>query len=381
MMGKIGKTLGGNRPMRRRSVLSGSAAALLAAPALAQMPHHGATVPSEQMSPLRGAGPVTLTPEQLAQRSVDSVALAGAPGRWETRAPLPLPRSEMAWATAWEGRMHVLGGYAEQRVDRPYHHVYDPAADRWSTAAPLPRGANHVAVVADAGRIYALGGFTEQNRAAHDGAYVYDVASDRWQDIAPLPRARGAAAVAVLDGLVYLIGGATDPAGERASVGWHEVYDPRTDRWERRKPLPGARDHAGVVAFGGGIHVVGGRFNTFEYNTPLHHFYVPGRDIWLERAPMPTTRSGHGMVLLAGRFWAMGGETGRYENNTLTGTVHGQLESYDPATDRWQSHAPMLTPRHGLGAVAIGERIYVAGGGPVVGGGIQTSTHEAFIPS
>ncbi|MCI0752372.1 Kelch repeat-containing protein [Teichococcus vastitatis] len=361
--------------MHRRALLA-SSATLLAAPALAQVPHHG--IPSEQMAPLRGGGPVILTQQQLSQRSLESPAPPGPPGRWEARAPLPLPRSEMAWATAWNGRMHVVGGYAEQRVDRPYHHVYDAASDRWNEAAPLPRGANHVAVVADQGRIYALGGFTEQNRAAHDGAFVYEVTEDRWRSIAPLPRARGAAAVAVLEGRVHLIGGATDPAGERASIGWHEVYDPQADRWERRKPLPGARDHAGVIAHAGGIHVIGGRFNTFEYNTALHHLYLPQRDIWIERAAMPTPRSGHGLVLLAGRFWAMGGETGRFENGSLTGTVHGQMESYDPAADRWQSHAPMPTPRHGLGAVTLGNWIHVAGGGPVVGGGIQTSTHEAF---
>ncbi|WP_159994646.1 kelch repeat-containing protein [Roseomonas sp. 18066] len=367
--------------MRRRLML-GAAAATLAAPSRlrAQHPHHGIPIPPEQMAPLRGEGPVTLTPAQLAQRAVASAAPPGPAGRWEARAPLPLPRSEMAWATAWAGRMHILGGYAEQRVDRPYHHVYDPAADRWSLLAPLPRGANHVAVAADAGKIFALGGFTDQNRAAHDGAFLYDVAADRWTAIAPLPRARGAAAIAVLGGQVHLIGGATDPAGERASIAWHEVYDPQADRWAQRRPLPGARDHAGVVAFGGGIHVVGGRFNTFEYNTALHHFYDPARDLWFERAPLPTTRSGHGLVLLQGRFWAMGGETGRFEQGVLTGTVHGQMESYDPATDSWQSHAPMPTPRHGLGAVALGDRIHVAGGGPVVGGGIQTSTHEAFAP-
>jgi len=36
--------------------------------------------------------------------------------------------------------MHVVGGYGEQRVDRPYHHAYDAAADRWLTAcAPSTR--------------------------------------------------------------------------------------------------------------------------------------------------------------------------------------------------------------------------------------------------
>jgi hypothetical protein len=38
----------------------------------------------------------------------------------------------------------------------------------------------------------------------------------------------------------------------------------------------------------------------------------------------------------------------------------------------------MTTPRHGLGAVAIGDLILVAGGGPIVGGNIQSAVHEAF---
>jgi N-acetylneuraminic acid mutarotase len=367
--------------MRRRVFVTALAAVV--APALqrvarAQQPHHG--IPSDQMAPLKGSGPVVLSPEQLAQRVTASPAPAGPPGAWTSRAPLPMPRSEMAWATAWAGKMHVVGGYAEQRVDRPYHHVYDPAADRWTQAAPLPKGANHVGVVADAGLVYAIGGFVEQNRAAHAGAYVYDVATDKWTGITPLPRPRGAAAVVALNGRIHAIGGASDPAGERASVAWHEVYDPKTDRWETRFPLPGARDHAGVVAHQGVIHVIGGRFNTFEYNTALHHVYSPERDKWTERRPMPTVRSGHGLVVLQERFWAMGGETGPIENNTLTGIVHGQMESFDPASVSWQHLAPMPTPRHGLGAVTLGDRIHVAGGGPVVGGMIQTSTHEAFSP-
>jgi hypothetical protein len=38
----------------------------------------------------------------------------------------------------------------------------------------------------------------------------------------------------------------------------------------------------------------------------------------------------------------------------------------------------MPTPRHGMGAVVIGDWIYVAGGGPVVGGGVKSAVHEAF---
>ena len=42
--------------------------------------------------------------------------------------------------------------------------------------------------------------------------------------------------------------------------------------------LPAARDHVGAVAHNGMIHIIGGRFNTFEYNTDLHHVYLPVSD-------------------------------------------------------------------------------------------------------
>ncbi|HEY8564760.1 MAG TPA: kelch repeat-containing protein [Beijerinckiaceae bacterium] len=369
--------------MHRRIFLAGSAA-LASGGALAQHAgHHGHLAPAapspDPYAALRGGGPLTLTPEQEAQRVVASPAPAGPPGRWAPRAALPIPRSEMAWATAHAGRMHIIGGYGEGRVDRTYHHVYEPDGDRWFNAAPLPRGANHVAVVADAGRVYALGGFIEQNRNADHNAYAYDVASDRWTPIAPLPRPRGAAAAVVLNGRVHLIGGASEPAQERASVGWHEVYDPQADKWSTLKALPGARDHIGCVADGGRIHVVGGRFNTFEYNTGLHHVYLPDRDTWEERAPLPTPRSGHGLVIYRGRHYAMGGEAGIVNRGQITqGRVFGQMESYDPTTDTWTSHAPMPTPRHAVGATAIGDWIYVAGGGAVTGGAVQSAVHEAF---
>ncbi len=369
---------------RRRFLAFG--AGLMAAPSVVGAQHGGHGVPLKPARPsaepfhlLQGGTPHHLTPQQEAQRVFDSPAPKGVTGRWFPRAAMPIPRSEMAWATVLNDRMHVVGGYGEGRVDRAYHTVYDPLADVWFDAAPLPRGANHVAVAAHGGRVYALGGFIEQNRACDDKAFAYDAGENRWHPIAPLPRPRGAAAAVALGGLIHLIGGATDPAPERASIGWHEVYDPIADRWSMRRPLPGARDHVGCVPHAGRIHVVGGRFNTFQYNTDLHHVYLPDRDAWEERRPLPTPRSGHGMTVLKNRLFCMGGEGGRIEQGrAIDAKVFGQMESYDPATDSWQSHAPMPTPRHAVASVTIGSTILVAGGGAVLGGAVQSAVHEAF---
>lgn len=290
-------------------------------------------------------------------------------GRWVDRAPLPLPRSEMAWAAVLNNRMHIVGGYGEQRVDRPYHHVYDQAADKWLSAPQLPRGANHVGVAVVGGRLYAIGGFVEQNRKPDNLCFVLD--GETWRSIAPLPRPCGAIACVELNAMLHAVGGAIgDTFESKKSIDWHLVYDPRIDQWSTRAPMPTGRDHTGTLAVSGLIHVIGGRVDSFHTNSNLHHTYDGKEDRWRPRAPLPTARSGHGAVLYRGQIFIMGGEG--------TNRVYGQNEAYDPAKDVWQSFAPMKTPRHGLGAVAIGDYIHVAGGGPIMGGSVQSALHEAF---
>ena len=102
--------------MQRRNLVL--AAAALAAGTTRAQQHPGAhhTLPVAPSSPdpyakLQGGVPHHMTPEQESQRVTDSAAPAGPRGRWVARAALLIPRSEMAWATAAVGCMHVPGGY------------------------------------------------------------------------------------------------------------------------------------------------------------------------------------------------------------------------------------------------------------------------------
>ncbi len=350
----------------RRAFLAGGLAALGAGPVLAQHENHGPLYER-----LNQPGRIDVPDQAAIQRVYDSPAPKAAdPGRWMARASLPLPRSEMAWATVLDDRMHLVGGYGEQRVDRQYHQVYDPASDRWTDAAALPVGANHVGVAVLNGRLYAIGGHTRQNHTPHALCFVF--AEGAWKPIAPLPRRCGAVACVAFEGVIHVVGGAIgDSADEKRSVDWHLVYGPQADRWAERAPMSTARDHTGIVATNGRIHVIGGRVDNFYTNSNLHHSYETAEDRWRMRSPLPTARSGHGSVIMRDQIFCMGGEGAN--------RVFAQNEAYDLARDTWLAYAPMMTPRHGLGAVGIGNAIYVAGGGPVMGGGVQSAVHEAFM--
>lgn len=347
--------------LSRRTLLATASASALAA--CAPMPM--AQLPVGADSGMAELARASLRTTQGMSSSLSPAPKSAAMGVWFERSAMPVPRTEMSFVAVWDNKMYAVGGYDYRGgFAGTWNHRYDPTTNEWTVLAPVPKGGNHMGLVAMEGALYSFGGFTNQNNTAFDECFKYDIAKNEWSPIAKLPAKMGAISCVVVRGKIHLLGGR-----DTVSVGQHLVYDPKTDKYETKAPIPGARDHHAVVAIDEVIHVIGGRFNTFEFNTPTHLVYAPNNNTWKERAPMPTSRSGHGAVDYRGRIVCIGGEGV---------VVYSQVESYDPRTNTWESHTPMATPRHGVGAAVLGDAIYVAGGGPVVGGSLLTATHEAF---
>jgi N-acetylneuraminic acid mutarotase len=124
--------------------------------------------------------------------------------------------------------------------------------------------------------------------------------------------------------------------------------------------VPTARDHLAVVAAAGRLYALGGRIDGgYAQNLAVVEAYDPTTDQWQTRTPMPTARSGIAAALLFGEIVVIGGEA-------PAGTF-AEVEIYNPKTSRWAALPPMPTPRHGLGAAAVDGRLYVIGGGPKPG--------------
>jgi hypothetical protein len=56
------------------------------------------------------------------------------------------------------------------------------------------------------------------------------------------------------------------------------------------------------------------------------------------------------------------------------------VELYNPSTRRWRSLPPMRTPRHGLGGVSRGDRVYAIEGGPTPGFDFSDTIEYLDIP-
>jgi N-acetylneuraminic acid mutarotase len=299
--------------------------------------------------------------------------LAAADPVWETHAPLPERRTEVA-VTTDGARIYLAGGFGppggEERATAPRTlWAYSPADDAWEAIGQIPQGVHHTAFVHLDGRLHILGGFRETSFTPVADVHIFDLGTGAWSRGAPMPTPRGAAGFTVLDGRIHVIGGNVedpehvhDHAGQRAtedrSVNTHEAYDPVADAWTQLAPMPTPRNHLGAAALDGRIHAVLGRADgNFEMTT--HEIYDPAADAWTTGPAVPTGRSGVAVLAHDGFVYAFGGETFNEPQRTFR-----EAERFDPRTGRWQALPPMPTSRHGLGAAVYGGDVYVISGGP-----------------
>ncbi len=301
----------------------------------------------------------------------------GGTGTWASLAPAPSKRTEVA-AAAVSGKIYVVGGFSEPGLDNLSSlaitdtvEEYDPAADRWTTKAPLPAKLHHAGAVGLDGKLYVVGGYTKSFlNIWHPVAtlYMYDPSTDTWVERAPMPTARGALGATVSEGLLYAIGG----YDQSQNVGAVEVYDPATNTWMTRAPLPTPRDHLTVAAVGSRIYAIGGRLKGKPANNlSITEAYDPQSNRWTKVRDMPTARSGIASGVIRNTLYVLGGEApeGTFNEN----------EAYRPDLDRWSSAPPMSGGRHGLGAAVIQDRLFVMAGGPTPGGSFS-NINEVFTP-
>ena len=123
---------------------------------------------------------------------------------------------------------------------------------------------------------------------------------------------------------------------------------------------------------GNRLYAIGGRVHgSYARNLAVNDAYNPTTNRWLTRTPMPTPRSGIAAAVLGGKILIFGGEA--------TDGTFDAAEVYDPQADSWTSTTPLPTARHGLGAAAVEGRVYVIAGGPTPGGSVS-ALNEIFTP-
>ncbi|HEV2349959.1 MAG TPA: kelch repeat-containing protein [Terriglobia bacterium] len=253
--------------------------------------------------------------------------------------------------------------------------AYNPATDTWAYKTPMryPRYFAGSGVVN--GILYIVGG-------QFWTAYVpqtlesYDPKSDRWTTKAAMTTARSALGAVGFDGKLYAIGGTTGRNGPNPILGTVEAYDPVTDAWSTKAPMPTPRAYFAVAAVDGIIYAIGGATNTgVTYPNSTRAIrtvdaYDTATNTWSPRAPLPYLTGGEQVAcVIDGIIYVF-----------IPSGGANPIVAYDPKTDRWTIVGPFLISRAAFSAGASGDVAYVVGGYTADPNYKVLATNEAFTP-
>jgi N-acetylneuraminic acid mutarotase len=265
---------------------------------------------------------------------------------------------------------------------------------RWTVKAPIPTPRGGLAVGVVNGILYAVGGaITHPGVGGYPGyteflstVEAYNPTTNSWSSRAPLPTLRSGVAVGVVDGILYAVGGTSSATGRTE---WNQyplflntvdAYDPVRNSWTAKAPLPTRRFYGYAVGVAKGtLYVVGG--NT-DIETGLMEAYDPITNTWTVKAPMPSPRGRLGVGVVNDILYAVGGICcGCCE---LEGKILRTVEAYDPTTNTWTAKAPLPGPRADVAVGVSNQVLYAVGGfkgGGAEGSGIALNVVEAYDPT
>jgi N-acetylneuraminic acid mutarotase len=203
--------------------------------------------------------------------------------------------------------------------------------------------------------------------------WEYDPASNVWRQRRPLPTTRQGFALAAAGGRLFALGG-LDAQGHRDGATLE--YDPAADSWRERRPMPTPRSELAAATLGGTLYTLGGRSGRGGGKvSDCNEAYDPDSDVWSARRPLPAARYGVGAAVLSERLHVLGGEEKKAFGRSMT-AAH---DRYNPSMDRWETGlAPLPSPRSGAGTLAAAGRIYVLGGRSSFG---ETSEVDEYDPA
>ena len=272
-------------------------------------------------------------------------------GSWAKKADMLEPRDRHP-SSVVNGKIYVIGGGDAAREPMSFTTVqeYDPVANTWSKKTDMPTTRLALSTGVVDGIIYAIGGW-DATAGLMNRVEAYDPSTDTWSRKANMPTPRFTPAVGVVDGIIYAIGGGY---GVRSVA---EAYDPSTDTWTKKANMPTPRQQLPPIApvVDGKIYVIGGGAKNVGPAYSAVEVYDPVTDKWEKKTDMPTPRWGVTTTVVNGKIYAIGGFADG-------GIALPTVEVYDPQTDTWTQETDMPTPRARMSASVVNGQIYVIGG-------------------
>ncbi|XP_006888162.1 PREDICTED: kelch domain-containing protein 7B [Elephantulus edwardii] len=229
----------------------------------------------------------------------------------------------------------------EAPQSRAHLHVFNPGENVWRplTRVPAEVPLRGCGLCIMHNYLFLAGGIRGSGVKAvcSNQVFCYNPLTDIWSQLRPMQQARAQLKLVALDGLLYAIGGECLYSMER--------YDPRTDSWATRAPLPVGTFPVAheAVACRGDIYVTGGHL----FYRLLR--YSPAKDAWDECPYSASHRRSSDMVALGGFL---------YRFDVLRG-VGASVMRYNTVTGSWSRAASLPLPDPApLRCAVLGTTIY-----------------------
>jgi N-acetylneuraminic acid mutarotase len=236
--------------------------------------------------------------------------------KWSKKSNMPTKRYDVALAIV-NNLIYAISTENE---------VYDPKTDTWQILKPLEGGMAHLETVVFNNKIYVFG----SNEGEYNKTMMYDPQANKWIEKASIPTPRLAPSVAIIENKIYVLGGIG--FNENGQLGkllqTIEVYDPQTDQWETKKPMPKSLWGAeGVIVKDNNLFLINIRSTEQhpEYNI---YVYYPQSENWVAiDSTIPKRYSEQGVTLLDNKIYVIGGHDDTF---TQYGDLYiGTIEKLD----------------------------------------------------
>ena len=303
----------------------------------------------------------------------------GVEDSWARERPIPTIRSRLGVAVV-NGKIYAIGGINDSGY-LSINEEYDPTTKTWTTKTPMPTPRSDFGIAVVNNKIYCIGGIIKYDWSGYGEGIlsaaneVYDPLTDTWENKTEMPTTRQRPITNVVHDKIYIIGGFQyrDLPPPQTTIGLdvNEVYDPKTDSWTIKKPIPITTSNPASATIDNKIYVIGG----FQKN--LNQIYDPQSDTWSQGAPIPTAVALAGAGATTGemapkRIYVIGGYTS-YDEVSLN-------QVYNPQTDTWTSGQSMPTARHSFGVAVVNDTLYAIGGGSTNLNVRYYDENEKYIP-
>ena len=265
--------------------------------------------------------------------------------------------------------------FAGLGTGQPDWYEYNPTADTWTKRADFAGSAKGIYGMAPfviGQKIYVAGGVNATDFKVVTWLWEYDVATDKWTKRKDLPgAARANMAGFAVGGKGYVVFGSNGGGSSEADYPERSAtyqYDPTTDNWTKQANYPGVprganftnKEYNGVVLTIGGRPFVGGGTGSGFRDW---YEYKPATNAWEKRADSPAS---------IGFFQAAVGNVGYL----FTPGSKSYLQ-YNAATNTWAEQTDFYFP----GSAATGTRqTAVVDGRAYFGLGRDTEQWWRFVP-